>query len=106
MKRLLIAFAFAGTLLAQNLGSFVQGGQQAVTGTAAQLPAFVANAICLKVVDGGTQTVFIGAVGVLTSTGFPLVAGAGTCFPIANLNQLYVIAASTGSTVAWYGVKN
>lgn len=106
MKRLFIAFAFAGALLAQSLGSFVQGGQQTVTGTAAQLPAFVANAICLKVVDGGPQTVYIGSVGVTTSNGFPLVAGAGTCFPIANLNQLYVIASTTGSTVAWYGVKN
>ncbi len=95
------------SLFAQSLrsiGYFVQGGQQAVTGSAVALPSFTANAICLATVSGGSQTVFIGGSSVTTSTGFPLAAGSGTCFPISNLNQLYVIAASTGSTVAWYGV--
>lgn len=106
MKRLLLGLACAASIFAQSLGSFVQGGQQAVTGSAVQLPNFVANAICLSVAPGGTQTVYIGGAAVSTSTGFPLAAGGGTCFPIANLNQLYVVATTTGSTVAWYGVKN
>lgn len=106
MKKLFLTILIPLLLCAQQPSHFVQGGQQAVTGSAAQLPSFIASAICITVAPGGTQTVYLGGSAVTTSNGFPLAAGAGTCFPIQNLNQLYVIAASTGSTVAWYGLQN
>lgn len=105
-KRIAILALVAVGALAQSVGWFKPGNQQAVTGTAAQLPSFVANVTCLKVVPGGTQVVYIGGPTVTTSTGYPLNASESACFPAVNLNQIYVIAANTGSTVAWFGTSN
>jgi hypothetical protein len=105
MKKL-IFILFSALAFGQSPSHYVQGNQQAVTGTAAQLPSFVANAICVKVVPGGTQTVYIGDSTVSTSNGFPLAAGDGTCFSIPNLNLLYAVAGSAGSRLAWYGMQN
>jgi len=81
----------------------VIAGQQSVTASAAALPstALTRPACLLAPVTNGT-TVYIGPSGVTTSTGFPLAAGGSLCgLPVSNLNQLYVIASTTGSSVAW-----
>jgi hypothetical protein len=75
--------------------------QQAVTATAAALPTNTAKRVCMKVLTGGTQTVYFGATGVTTGTGQELSPGDAWCAPISNTNLIYVIAASTGSTVAF-----
>lgn len=93
-------------LIAQSVGVFKSGGQQAVTGTAAKLPSFFANVTCLKVVPGGTQVVYVGDSTVTTANGYPLSANESACFPAINMNQVYVVATTTGSTVAWFGTSN
>ena len=105
MKRMILFFTLAAALMAQSVGTFKNGGQQAVTGTAAKLPSFLANVTCIKVVPAGTQVVYIGNSTVTTSNGYPLSASDSVCFPAVNLNQIYVVAASTGSTVAWFGTS-
>ena len=87
-----------GTLV----GTFT--GQQAVTATAAALPDRSGKVVCIKVLSAGTQEVYYGfSSAVTTSTGVELVAasGQGMCRPIQNANLIFVIAANTGSTVAY-----
>jgi hypothetical protein len=45
--------------------------------------------------------VYIGPSGVTTSTGLELAPGAAYCGPLNNVNLLYVIASTTGASVAW-----
>lgn len=80
-------------------------GQQAVTTSAAALPSAAGKRVCLKVLVAGSQTVYFGASAVTTSTGQELSPGDATCLPLDNANRVYVIAAATGSTVA-YDVEN
>ncbi len=105
-KSITIALLAVLTIAAQSVGTFKAGNQQAVTGTAAQLPSFLANVTCVKVLPGGTRVVYIGDSTVTTSTGYPLSVSESACFPALNLNQIYVVAAGTGSTVAWFGTSN
>ena len=76
-------------------------GQQAVTGTAAVLPTVTASRICLRVLIAGTQTVYFGPSGVTTSTGQELSPGDTWCGTLSNLNSIYVIASTTGSTIGY-----
>lgn len=80
-------------------------GQQAVTAIAAVLPTNTAKSVCIKVLIAGTQTVYFGPTGVTTSTGQELSAGDAACMSLDNTNRIYVIAASTGSTVAFYALN-
>jgi hypothetical protein len=80
-------------------------GQQAVTATATALPSAAGKRVCLKVLVAGTQTVYFGASAVTTSTGQELSPGDAACLPLDNASRVYVIAAATGSTVA-YDVEN
>lgn len=76
-------------------------GQQAVTATAAVLPTSAGKQVCLKVLIAGTQAVYYGPATVTTTTGQELSAGDASCLSLDNANRVFVIAASTGSTVAW-----
>jgi hypothetical protein len=76
-------------------------GQQAVTGTAAVLPTVTASRICLRVLIAGTQTVYFGPSGVTTATGQELSPGDTWCGTLSNLNSIYVIASTTGSTIGY-----
>lgn len=79
-----------------------QTGQQAVTGTATKLPNLNTQNVCLKVIPAGTQVVYVGSsAAVTTSTGYPLSAGDSVCMVVNNLNQIYVVATTTGSTMSW-----
>ena len=73
--------------------------QQAVTATAAVLPTNTAKRVCIKVGIGGTQTVYFGPSTVTTANGQVLEAGDAWCGTLDNSNRIYVVAASTGSTV-------
>ena len=83
--------------------SALLAGQQAVTASAAALPSqALTRTACVLALPGNTLTVYVGPSGVTTSTGFPLAPGASLCnLPVANLNQIYLVASSTGSSVAW-----
>ena len=80
-------------------------GQQAVTATAAVLPTSTAKNVCIKVLIAGTQAVYYGPTGVTTSTGQELSAGDTSCMALDNVNRIFVIAAGTGSTVAWQALN-
>ena len=76
-------------------------GQQAVTATATVLPTSAGKQVCLKVLIAGTQVVYYGPTVVTTATGMELSAGDATCLSLDNANRIFVIAAGTGSSVAW-----
>jgi hypothetical protein len=76
-------------------------GQQAVTATAAALTSQVSKQACVHALSTNTISVFIGPGGVTTSTGLELVPDEAVCLPVANLNEIYVVASTTGATVTW-----
>lgn len=76
-------------------------GQQSVTASAVALPSNTAKNICIRVLISGTQNVYFGPSGVTTSTGMELLPGDSWCGSIDNTNRVYVIASSTGSSVAY-----
>jgi hypothetical protein len=83
-----------------GLSTFTSG-QQAVTGTAAALATNTAKSVCVKALIANTINVYVGATGVTTSTGFELTPGGGACFTVANTNLVFVVASTTGASVAW-----
>jgi hypothetical protein len=99
----------SGTVSAAQSGTWTVGlttftslvtFQQSVTASAVALSSNTAKRVCLKVKDGGTQTVYFGPSGVTTATGQELLPGESYCTTLDNANRIYVIAAGTGSTVA------
>ena len=76
-------------------------GQQAVTASAVVLPTVTAKRVCLKILIAGTQVAYFGPAGVAVATGQELSPGDAWCGGLDNLNRVYVIAAATGSTIAW-----
>lgn len=83
-----------------GLGTF-SAAQQAVTGSAASLGSNTSKFTCLRVLGAGTQAVYVGPTGVTTGTGYELSPGDSQCWPVSNTNLLFVIASTTGSTVAY-----
>ena len=81
-------------------GTF-SSGQQAVTGTAAALPTAAARAVCVMALPANAINVFVGPTGVTTSTGIPLQPGQSMCQPVSNSNLFFVVASTTGASVAW-----
>lgn len=76
-------------------------GQQAVTATAAALPNVSAGTVTLKNKVSSSGAVYIGLAGVTVNTGYELSPGDSIVMGIANLNEIFVVAAATGSTVCW-----
>ena len=104
MKALWLAFAFAAAACAQN-GTFGATGQQAVTASAAVLvvPSSLA-VVCVKALSTNTIAVWVGATAaVTTSTGYPLSASESTCVATSAGKPIYVIASTTGASVAFLG---
>lgn len=79
----------------------VLSGQQSVTGSAVALASNAAKSICVTATDGNLITVYAGPSGITTSTGYPLVPGKSACWPVTNTNLIFVIASTTGASVAW-----
>ena len=77
-------------------------GQQAVTSSAVALPSSAGKLVCLRVKAGGTQIVYFGPSGVTTANGQELNIGDSYCETFDNANRIFVIAAGSGSTVAWH----
>lgn len=103
MKRLAALLAVLAASCFAQIGQQFKTGQQAVTATAAALSNLNTQYVCLKVLAGGTQTVYFGnSSSVTTSTGYPLAAGDTACIEVNNLNQVWVVASNTGSTLAWF----
>lgn len=78
-------------------------GQQAVTASAVALPSNASKRVCVKAHDTNTIPIYVGPSTITTSTGFELGPGEGYCFRVANTNQLYVRATTTGASVSFAG---
>jgi hypothetical protein len=85
-----------------GFGSLVSA-QQAVTASAVALPSNAVHGFCVKALPGNTITVYVGPSGVTTSTGYPLIAEDSVCYQLSNTNLVYVIASTTGASVAVTG---
>lgn len=70
----------------------------ALTGTSTAL----VNGIIVKALTTNTATLYVGAAGVSSSTGFPLSPGESTSIAVSNLNLVYVIGNNTDK-VSWIG---
>ena len=77
--------------------------QQAVTATAAALPTNSVHGFCVKALPTNSITVYVGPSGVTDSTGYPLNGGDSICYQSSNTNLAYVIASTTGASVAFTG---
>jgi hypothetical protein len=82
-------------------GSTIYSGQQAVTGTAAALPSQAVHYACIIAIPTNAITIYSGPSGITTGTGFPMTANFPVCIAVTNLNVLYVVASTTGASVAW-----
>lgn len=76
-------------------------GQASVTGTAAALATHAAKFVCVKALIGNTINVYVGATGVTTSTGMELTPGQPICQYVSNTNLVFVVASTTGASVAY-----
>jgi hypothetical protein len=86
-------------------------GQKAVTATAAQLASaeIPVESIVLKAHPLNSAAIYFGALGVTTSTGYPLNPNEEFQISPANdnlrktpkLSEIYVIAADVGETLCW-----
>jgi hypothetical protein len=105
---LLLWYLFGGGFPAhgQNVGIFFVTGQQAVTGSAVALPNNAMAVTCVKALPSNSIVVYVGQSNVTTSTGYPLSASESTCLPVRNSNGIYVVASTTGASVAWLGTTN
>jgi len=80
------------------------GFQQAVTASAVALSANASHSFCVTALPSNTINIYVGPAGVTTSTGTPLAPGQAACFGLNNTNLVFVIAGSTGASVAISGV--
>ena len=98
--------------------SLLVTGQQAVLATAAALasvgvtnpfssavPSGEGLEVELEALAANTIPIYYGPAGVTDATGAELAPGARTKLKVNNLNQIYVIASTTGATVS-YRVTN
>jgi hypothetical protein len=77
--------------------------QQSVTASPVVLSTNSVHGFCVKAMPLNAITVYVGPSGVTTSTGYPLAAGDSVCFQGSNTNLAYVIATTTGASVAVTG---
>lgn len=85
-----------------GFGSII-ASQQAVTATAAALPSNAVHGFCVKALGTNTITIYVGPTGVTTSNGYPLAAGDSICYQASNTSVAFVIASTTGASVAFSG---
>jgi hypothetical protein len=76
-------------------------GQQAVTGTAANLGVAASRSVCVHALITNTINVYAGATGVTTSTGMELPPGSGWCWTVNNTSLIYLVASTTGAGISF-----
>jgi hypothetical protein len=79
------------------------GFQQAVTATAVALASNSSHSFCVEALSANTISVYVGPSGVTTSSGAQLQPGQSICWTLSNTNLVYVIASTTGASVAVTG---
>lgn len=99
-----VSLATAPTTPTQPAGfASVIAFQQSVTASAVALASNAVHGFCVKALPTNSITVYVGASGVTTGTGYPLVADDSFCYQGSNTNLVYVIASTTGASVAVSG---
>jgi|HubBroStandDraft_6_1064221.scaffolds.fasta_scaffold00599_29 hypothetical protein len=95
--------AVSGTVSNQpaGFGSSPLGNQVAVTASAVALASNSTHLVCITALIANTIPVYVGGSGVTTSTGYPLNAGDFYCWSVSNSNLLFLIASTTGASIAW-----
>ena len=87
------------------IGSFststFTSGQQAVTGTAANLGTAAARSVCVHALITNAINVYAGATGVTTSTGMEMPPGSAYCWTVNNTSLIYVVASTTGASISF-----
>ncbi len=79
-------------------------GQQTMTTSAAALPAnILQNGLIVTALPANTGTVYVGAAGVVASTGYPLSPGQSMSFAVANTNGISIIGTNATDKVAYSG---
>ena len=99
----ILALVCSAGLTAQVNNAPLVAAQQAVTATAAALPTNSVHGFCVKALPTNSITVYVGPSGVTDSTGYPLNGGDSICHQSSNTNLAYVIASTTGASVAFTG---
>jgi hypothetical protein len=78
--------------------------QVAVTATAAAIGSgALSNGVVITALSTNALTVYVGPAGVTTANGYPLLPGQSISFGVTNLNAVFCIASSTGSSLAYAG---
>ena len=79
-------------------------GQQTLSTTAAALPSNVlGNGLVITAPATNTATVYVGAAGVTTGTGYPLTAGQSISLSLSNSNGAFIIDTNSTDKVAFIG---
>ncbi|MBB4199026.1 hypothetical protein CCR94_08035 [Rhodoblastus sphagnicola] len=78
--------------------------RQTATLSAAALPSqVVVNGVVCTALSANTGTIYVGGVGVTTSTGYPLVAGQSISYAATNASAIYMIGTNTTDVLACTG---
>lgn len=59
------------------------------------------HGVIVKALPGNTGTLYVGLVGVTTSTGFPLQAGDTLTIPVDDANKIYAATDTDNQGIAW-----
>ena len=79
-------------------------GQQTLTTSAVALTAnALQNGIVITALPANTGTVYVGASGVTTSTGYPLAAGQSISFAVSNASGIFIIGTNATDKIAFAG---
>jgi hypothetical protein len=98
------ALVIEATFAAIALPSTIRNNQQTVTTSAVALPSgALTQGVILEALSTNTISIFVGGVGVTTSTGTELQPGASTSVAVNNTNVIFVICATGSPVITWIG---
>lgn len=87
-----------------TLPTALVNNQQTVTTSAVALPAgALTEGVILESLSTNTASIFVGGVGVTTSTGIELLPGGMLGVAISDTGTIYVICASASPVITWLG---
>lgn len=98
-----IGALFSQPVITTNIA--VLSGQQTATTSAINLGNNVIKTLCIKALAANAVNVYIGGLGVTTSTGMELAAGDSWCGNVSNTNSIYVVTGSSSPAVSWIATK-
>ena len=104
-NRLLVNSTITGNISISPLTTVYNGFKTVPTGTAEAIAASQAiSSITIKALSTNTVSIYVGATGVTTSTGFELEAGDSISLDIDNSADVFVISGSASQVIRFIGV--